>query len=66
VAAEAHVGMGAVVLEGRKVGRRAVVGAGAVVTRDVPDGCVVVGVPARIIKDAAEADLVDQDQQHAS
>lgn len=43
----ATVGMGANVLEGRKVGRYAVVGAGAVVTRDVPDGAIAMGVPAR-------------------
>ncbi len=43
----ATVGSGAVVLQGRIVGRGAFVGAGAVVTRDVPDGVVVVGNPAR-------------------
>jgi sugar O-acyltransferase (sialic acid O-acetyltransferase NeuD family) len=41
------VGSNAVVLQGRKVGRGAFVGAGAVVTRDVEPGVVVVGAPAR-------------------
>jgi sugar O-acyltransferase (sialic acid O-acetyltransferase NeuD family) len=43
----ATVGSGAVVLQGLRVGAGAFVGAGAVVTRDVPDGSVVVGNPAR-------------------
>lgn len=43
----ATVGSGAVVLQGRTIGRGGFVGAGAVVTRDVPDGVVVVGNPAR-------------------
>ena len=47
VAAGAHLGVGVSVLPGRRVGRNAVVGAGAVVTRDVPEGVVVAGVPAR-------------------
>jgi UDP-perosamine 4-acetyltransferase len=49
VGTAAHVGMGAVVLEGRRIGRGAVVGAGAVVTHDIADGCVVAGVPARVL-----------------
>ena len=46
------VGMGALVLPGRRVGAGCVVGAGAVVTRDLPDGVVVVGTPARIVRQA--------------
>lgn len=41
------VGIGAVVLPGVRIGADVVIGAGAVVVRDLPDGCVVVGVPAR-------------------
>jgi UDP-2-acetamido-3-amino-2,3-dideoxy-glucuronate N-acetyltransferase len=43
----ASIGSNAVVLPGVTVGRRAMIGAGAVVTRDVPDGAVVAGNPAR-------------------
>ena len=43
------VGTGAQVLQYLRIGREAIVGAGAVVTRDVPPGITVVGVPARPI-----------------
>ncbi|HUW12121.1 MAG TPA: hypothetical protein VM537_20505 [Anaerolineae bacterium] len=43
----AVIGMEANVLEGRKIGEGAIVGAGAVVTRDVAPGAKVMGVPAR-------------------
>jgi acetyltransferase-like isoleucine patch superfamily enzyme len=43
----ARVGGGSVILPGVVVGAGAVVGAGSVVTRDVPDGAVVLGSPAR-------------------
>jgi len=48
VAYGAAVGGGAVLLPGVRIGRFAMVGSGAVVTRDVPDHAVVVGNPARI------------------
>lgn len=45
----ASLGGGAVILPGIRVGRRAMVGAGAVVTKDVPPYAIVVGNPARIV-----------------
>lgn len=45
-----YVGAGALLLPGVTVGERAVVAAGAVVTRDVPPATVVAGVPARVVK----------------
>jgi len=45
----ASIGAGAIVVAGRDVGRFATIGAGAVVTRDVPDHALVVGNPARRI-----------------
>ena len=46
----ASVGSGAVLLAGIVVGERAVVGAGAVVTNDVPADAIVAGNPARVIR----------------
>lgn len=46
----ASIGGGATVLPGITIGRHAMVGAGAVVTKSVPDGAVVVGNPARIVR----------------
>ncbi len=47
------VGMGAMVLPRIKIGNQVVIGAGAVVTHDVPDGKVVYGNPARVVKDVS-------------
>jgi acetyltransferase-like isoleucine patch superfamily enzyme len=44
----ARVGSGSVVLAGVTVGEESLVGAGSVVTRDVPAGMVAYGVPARV------------------
>lgn len=51
----AAVGSGAVILPGVTVGTGAVVGAGAVVTKNVPDGAIVVGNPAAIVRLANSA-----------
>lgn len=45
------VGMGASILEKRLIGKNSIVGAGSVVTRDVPPSTVVIGVPARKHRD---------------
>lgn len=50
----ASIGGGAVILPGITVGERAMVGAGAVVTKDVPPGTIVAGNPARIIGRVSE------------
>jgi acetyltransferase-like isoleucine patch superfamily enzyme len=47
---DAWLGVRVVVLAGVRIGKGAVVGAGAVVTHDVPDGAIAVGSPARIIR----------------
>lgn len=49
VADGASLGGGSVLLPGVRIGRRAMVGAGAVVTRDVPPNAIVVGNPARVV-----------------
>ncbi len=46
---ESWIGIGSCVIEGRTIGKRCIVGAGAAVIRDIPDDTKVVGVPARPI-----------------
>jgi len=45
------IGGDVTVLSGVTIGDNVVIAAGAVVTKDVPDNCVVGGVPARVIKE---------------
>ncbi len=51
----ASIGSGATILCGVTIGEGALVGAGSVVTRDVPDGAVVAGNPARLMRRAEAA-----------
>lgn len=46
-----YIGHGATVLPGVTIGPNAIVAAGAVVTRDVPENCIVAGVPAKRVSD---------------
>jgi acetyltransferase-like isoleucine patch superfamily enzyme len=55
----ARIGSGAVLLPRIEIGEEAFVGAGAVVTKDVPPRVVVVGNPARVLRDVAEDELLD-------
>jgi len=52
------LGAGVVVCPGVSIGRDTVVGAGAVVTRDLPAGVVAAGVPARVLREIGPADRV--------
>jgi acetyltransferase-like isoleucine patch superfamily enzyme len=46
---DAWIGHGAMVLEGVHIGKGSVIGSGAVVEQDIPDGAIAVGVPAKVI-----------------
>jgi putative colanic acid biosynthesis acetyltransferase WcaF len=52
---DAFVGARVFVLPGVRIGARAVIGAGSVVTKDVPDGVVAAGNPCRVLKPRASA-----------
>ena len=53
----AWIGMNSIVLKGVRIGRGAIVGAGSVVTRDIPPFSVACGVPARVVRTAEASDL---------
>jgi acetyltransferase-like isoleucine patch superfamily enzyme len=55
----ARVGGGAVLLPGVEIGEEAFVGAGAVVTKDVPPRMLVVGNPARVLREVPDEELLD-------
>jgi len=55
-----RVGGGAVLTPGVEVGEEAFVAAGAVVTRDVPPRAVVMGVPARVVREISDEDLIER------
>ena len=54
-----RIGAGAVLTPGVEVGEEAFVAAGAVVTKDVPARAVVMGVPARVVREVPEEDLLE-------
>lgn len=44
------IGKGTIILPNIKIGSRVIIGAGSVVSKDIPDNCVAVGNPCRVIK----------------
>ena len=56
---ESHVWIGAnvVIMPGVTIGENSVIGAGSVVTRDIPANCVAVGVPCRVVRAITDEDL---------
>lgn len=61
------IGIGAVILDGVRVGTGSIVGAGAVVSKDVPPRSLVVGIPARVVRpvsDSEAADLIEHARKY--
>jgi maltose O-acetyltransferase len=54
IGADVWVGGGALILPGVRIGSRTVIGAGSVVTRDIPDGVFAAGNPCRVIRQIAQ------------
>jgi maltose O-acetyltransferase len=54
IGADVWVGRAALILAGVRIGSRAVIGAGSVVTRDVPDDVFAAGNPCRVIREITE------------
>lgn len=59
----AWLGHGVVICPGVKIGRNAVIGANSVVLNDVPDYCVAVGAPAKVISHLAPSDSLANNSQ---
>jgi maltose O-acetyltransferase len=54
IGSDVWVGGGAIILPGVRIGSRAVIGAGSVVTRDIPEGVFAAGNPCRVVRDITE------------
>jgi acetyltransferase-like isoleucine patch superfamily enzyme len=59
------LGSGVRVLDGVTIGKGSVIGAGAVVTRDIPPYSIAVGVPAKVIRQRTEQDSTEQQRAFA-
>lgn len=46
---DCFIGAGVIILKGVNIGKRSIIGAGSVVTKDIPDDCIAVGNPCRVV-----------------
>lgn len=53
------IGIGAVILDGVRVGTGSIIGAGSIVTKDIPPLSLVVGVPAKRVREISESEAVN-------
>ena len=61
------IGIGAIILNGVRVGHSSIIGAGAVVTKDIPPCSLVVGIPAKIVRqltDTETAELIEHAEKY--
>jgi maltose O-acetyltransferase len=56
IGSDCWIGGGAIVLPGVKIGDKTVIGAGSVVTRDIPSGVVAAGNPCRVLREISDDD----------
>lgn len=53
------IGIGAVILDGVRVGAGSIIGAGSIVTKDIPQGSLVLGVPASKVRDVGDEKVAE-------
>lgn len=61
------IGIGAIVLDGVRVGAGSIIGAGCVVTKDVPPRSLMIGIPAKLLRQVSEtqaAELIEHAQRY--
>jgi carbonic anhydrase/acetyltransferase-like protein (isoleucine patch superfamily) len=57
------IGIGSIILNGVRVGHSSIIGAGAVVTKDIPPFSLVVGIPAKIVRQLTETETTELIEQ---
>lgn len=57
VGCNCFIGANAIIMPGIRVGDQCIVGSGAVVTRDVPSGCIVAGNPAKVLRSGIRTEV---------